>query len=72
MQAAEIELKFAVDDITALRARVTDLGFMLLTERTFEANTLYDNADHMLLGKRQVLPPAHLRHALHAHAQAPA
>lgn len=55
MQAAEIELKFTVADIDRFRATVHSLGLRLLTERSFEANTLYDTPDRVLRGKRQVL-----------------
>ncbi len=55
MQAPEIELKFPVDDIAALRSAVTGLGLHLRTERSFESNTLYDTPDRDLRGKRQLL-----------------
>ena len=55
MQAAEIELKFSVVDAGALRAAAERLGFRLVTERTFESNTLYDTADRQLRGRRQIL-----------------
>lgn len=59
MQAAEIELKFAVQDIRALRSAADVLGFTLVTERTFESNVLYDSADRQLRARRQIL---RLRH----------
>jgi adenylate cyclase class 2 len=55
MQAAEIELKFPVADVRALRAAAVALGFELITERTFESNTLYDTADRQLRAQRQIL-----------------
>ena len=55
MQAAEIELKFCVADVEALRSAADGLGFRLVTERTFESNTLYDSADRQLRGCRQIL-----------------
>ena len=55
MQAAEIELKFSVTDIRALRSAADGVGFRLVTERTFESNTLYDTADRELRGRRQIL-----------------
>ncbi|HVG27761.1 MAG TPA: class IV adenylate cyclase [Acidobacteriaceae bacterium] len=55
MQAPEIELKFAVADIAHFRATVQRLGLTLLTERTFEANTLYDTPDRQLRNRRQLL-----------------
>jgi adenylate cyclase class 2 len=55
MQAAEIELKFPVADVRALRAAAFELGFELVTERTFESNTLYDTGDRQLRGRKQIL-----------------
>ncbi len=55
MQAPETELKFTVEDIPAFRAAVSSLGLSLRTERSFEANTLYDTPDRALRGKHQLL-----------------
>ncbi|WP_263380212.1 class IV adenylate cyclase [Granulicella paludicola] len=55
MQAAEIELKFPVADVRRLRASALALGFEVLTERTFESNTLYDSTDRALRVKKQIL-----------------
>lgn len=55
MQAPEIELKFSVDDIAALRSAVSGLGLTLRTERSFESNTLYDTPNRDLRQKRQLL-----------------
>jgi adenylate cyclase class 2 len=55
MQGAEIELKFSVADARALRSRVFELGFRLLTDRTFESNTLYDTPDRQLRGRKQIV-----------------
>jgi adenylate cyclase class 2 len=59
MQAAEIELKFSVTDVRALRSSANALGFKLVTERTFESNVLYDSPDRQLRSRRQIL---RLRH----------
>jgi adenylate cyclase class 2 len=59
MQAAEIELKFSVADVRALRSSADALGFTLVTERTFESNVLYDSPDRQLRSRRQIL---RLRH----------
>ncbi len=59
MQAAEIELKFSVADVRALRSAAETLGFKLVTERTFETNVLYDSPDRQLRTRRQIL---RLRH----------
>jgi adenylate cyclase class 2 len=55
MQAPEIELKFSVVDAEALRTAAFGLGFQLLTERTFESNTLYDTADRQLRARKEIL-----------------
>lgn len=55
MQAAEIELKFPVDDIKAFRSQVPSLGFWLKTERSFESNTLYDTPERTLRVQKQIL-----------------
>jgi adenylate cyclase class 2 len=55
MQAAEIELKFPVADVRAFRAAAGALGFVLVTERTFESNTLYDTPERQLRAQRQIL-----------------
>jgi adenylate cyclase, class 2 len=59
MQGAEIELKFSVADVQALRSSADALGFKLVTERTFESNVLYDSPDRQLRSRRQIL---RLRH----------
>jgi adenylate cyclase class 2 len=55
MQGAEIELKFSVADTKALRAAVIGCGFRLLTDRTFESNTLYDTPDRKLRARKEIL-----------------
>jgi adenylate cyclase class 2 len=55
MQAAEIELKFPVADVRKMRAAALALGFEILTERTFESNTLYDSPERALRAKKQIL-----------------
>jgi adenylate cyclase, class 2 len=55
MQAAEIELKFPVADPEVLQARLPQLGFHLVTPRTFEHNTLYDTPNRDLRLRRQLL-----------------
>jgi len=55
MQGTEIELKFSVADERRLRERMVELGFTLVTERTFEENTLYDSPDRRLRALRQIL-----------------
>jgi adenylate cyclase, class 2 len=55
MQAAEIELKFPVTDLNALQNRLPQLGFQLVTARTFEQNTLYDTPARELRLRREIL-----------------
>src|SRR5947209_12567069 len=55
MQIAEIELKFPVDQPSLLAAPRPQLGFRLLTPRTFETNTLFDTPSRTLRNSRQIL-----------------
>jgi adenylate cyclase class 2 len=55
MQAAEIELKFCVEDIDAFRSAIKELGFRLVTERTFESNVLFDTSERRLRAQKQIL-----------------
>jgi adenylate cyclase, class 2 len=55
MQTAEIELKFPIDDLARLTARLPGLGFQLDTPRTFEQNTLYDTSGRTLRESKQIL-----------------
>jgi adenylate cyclase class 2 len=55
MQAAEIELKFPVADVRRFRTAAEELGFQMVTPRTFESNTLYDSVDRQLRVKKQIL-----------------
>jgi adenylate cyclase class 2 len=55
MQAAEIELKFPVVNSETLQARLSHLGFHLVTPRTYEHNILFDTPARDLRAKRQIL-----------------
>jgi adenylate cyclase class 2 len=55
MQAAEIELKFPVADPEDLETRLPQLGFNLITPRTYEHNILFDTPTRDLRAKRQIL-----------------
>jgi adenylate cyclase class 2 len=55
MQSAEIELKFPIDDLDRLEARLPSLGFQLDTPRTFEHNTLFDTPNRTLRQAKQIL-----------------
>lgn len=80
MQSAEIELKFPVDDLPALLARLEQAGFQIETPRTFESNTLYDTAERQLKESGQLLrvrqygglaTVTHKRHPDHEDAHSP-
>ena len=55
MQAAEIELKFPVNDVDAFEQAIRQLSLRLVTERTLERNTLYDTPARDLRNRRQLL-----------------
>ena len=55
MQNSEIELKVPITDPEALQSRLSQLGFKLVTPRTFEHNTLYDTPNRDLRTQRQIL-----------------
>lgn len=44
----EIEVKFVLDDLAAMRQRVVDMGAALKTPRTYENNISYDTAEGWL------------------------
>ena len=47
VMANEVEIKFVVHDLDAVRERLTELGFTEQTLRTNEMNTLYDRDEQM-------------------------
>jgi adenylate cyclase class 2 len=55
MSAIETEIKFRVDDRAGLEERLTELGFRLVTPRSFESNTLYDTPDRGLRLRRELV-----------------
>lgn len=55
MSAVETEVKFRVEDLTQLDARLRTLGFRVVTPRTFECNTLYDTPDRRLRARQSIL-----------------
>ena len=52
---AETEIKFKVDDVAALEAKLQSIGFRLKTPSTLEVNTLYDLPSGELRAKAEVL-----------------
>jgi adenylate cyclase, class 2 len=51
----EIEIKFRIEDPRALKRKLRDAGFRLVTKQTHEMNTLYDLPGEVLRGRRQLL-----------------
>ena len=51
----EIEIKVRVPDLKPVRARLLELGAVLIRDRHHETNTLYDFRDGALYGKQQAL-----------------
>ena len=54
-QDSETEIKLPVPDLTATRRKIRGLGFIKITPRHFESNTLYDFRDLQLRTSRCVL-----------------
>src|SRR5262245_33957503 len=50
MHPEEIEVKFLIDDLAAMRQRLVALGATCTTPRTYEANLLFDTSDAQLRG----------------------
>ena len=51
----EVEVKFLVDDLGALRTRLAKVGAQLIGPRVAERNVRYDTADEALLHRSQLL-----------------
>src|SRR6478735_9944574 len=51
----EVEIKFRIDDIDTLTARLQTAGFRLITPRTHEMNTLYDQPGGKLRRREALL-----------------
>src|SRR5258708_27110457 len=51
----EIEIKFRVADVRALRRKLRAAGFRLATRRTHEMNTLYDLPGEVLRARKELL-----------------
>jgi adenylate cyclase, class 2 len=51
----ETEIKFRVDNLPALAARLQSAGFRLETPRSFESNTLYDTPDRQMRARTEIL-----------------
>ena len=55
MVAVETEIKFRVNDMAELAARLQQAGFHLDTPRTFESNVLYDTPDRQMRARTEIL-----------------
>lgn len=55
MVAVETEIKFRVQDPSALAARLQNAGFHLDTPRSFESNVLYDTTDRQLRARTEIV-----------------
>ncbi len=55
MRHEEIEVKFLIDDLSAMRQRLLALGATLKTPRTYEDNWLFDTPDEQLTRQGRVL-----------------
>ncbi len=55
MDSVEIEVKFRVADVPALRARLRAIDFHEQTPRTFEHNVLFDTPAHTLRAAHSIL-----------------
>jgi adenylate cyclase class 2 len=51
----ETEIKFRVEDVFALTARLHAAGFTLVTARSFESNVLYDTPDREMRARTEIL-----------------
>jgi adenylate cyclase class 2 len=55
MRHEEIEVKFLIEDLSAIRQRLVALGATLKTPRTFEENWLFDTPDEQLTRQSRLL-----------------
>jgi adenylate cyclase, class 2 len=53
--AIETEIKFRVDDVEGLGARLREAGFRQQTPRTFESNVLFDTPDRKMRARTEIL-----------------
>ena len=51
----EVEIKFRITDLNAIKRKLRDSGFRLKTKRTHEMNVLYDAADGSIRQRGEVL-----------------
>ena len=51
----EVEIKFRVDDLRALKRKLRRAGCRIVTPRTHEMNTLYDLPGELLRARKQLL-----------------
>ena len=51
----EIEIKFVIHDLEAVRSKLHDAGFSEVTARTHEFNTVYDTPESAMLSRGELL-----------------
>ena len=51
----EIEIKFVIHDLEAVRSKLHDAGFAEVTARTHEFNTVYDTPHSAMLSRGELL-----------------
>jgi adenylate cyclase, class 2 len=51
----EIEVKFRIDNLNALKRKLREIGFRIETPRTHEMNTLYDLPGAILRSRKELL-----------------
>src|SRR5499426_312227 len=61
MRHEEIEVKFLIEDLVAMRQRLVALGATLTTPRTYEENLLFDTPDAQLRHQGRLLRLRHDR-----------
>jgi adenylate cyclase class 2 len=67
----EIEVKFIIDDLQAIRQRLFTLGASLKTPRTYENNLLFDTTDHRLRSQDCLLRLRHDQRSLLTYKEPP-
>jgi len=72
MRHEEIEVKFLIDDLAAMRQRLMALGARLKTPRTYEDNWLFDTPDEQLTRQGRLLRLRRDRHNSITYKERPA
>src|SRR5256885_8561745 len=51
----EVEVKIAIADLASVSARLSELGFLLTSDRQFESNTIWDTPDQSLRASGEIV-----------------